>query len=267
MARKSLKKRQVSASAAKAQKLAKAAHLDEVTPADLMETMGRVRGYARPYQEALVRSEQGKHLLEMVEGFTSDLERKSVEPIAVMHGVPRRPLQRFVGENGWSETPLLEQLWSEVSAEIGLPDAALVIDGSGTPKKGTETVGAGRQWCGRLGKTDNCVVGVYGAFVGKNELAALVAAELFLPEAWTKDKARREAAYIPTEVVYRTQPEIGVGIVTDLAAKLPFEWVLADDEFGRVKSFRDTVAALNKSYVVDVPENTVVRRVSRWVQV
>ena len=267
MTRKTSKRRLVSGSATRAHKLAKVADLEDVTPADLEEAVKRIRGYARPYQAALVRSEQSRHLLEMVEGLTSDLERKSVEPIAIMHGVPRRPLQRFVGDDGWDCVPLREQLWSEVSAEIGVADGALVIDGSSTPKKGTETVGAGRQWCGRLGKTDNCVVGVYAAYVGKNELAALVGAELFLPEAWTSDRERRAAAYIPPEVVYRTQPEIGVAIVNDLASKLPFEWVLADDEFGRTQHFRDAVAAAGKSYVLDVPQNTVVRRVNRWGRV
>jgi SRSO17 transposase len=267
MAQRRRQKRRVSPSARQARKLARVADVEDVSGADLKEAVRRIRGYARPYQEALVRSEQSQHLLEMVEGLTSDLERKSVEPIAVMHGIHRRPLQRFVGDNGWSWAPLREQLWSEVSAEIGLPDGALVIDGSATPKKGTGTVGAGRQWCGRLGKTDNCVVGVYAAYVGKNELTALVGAELYLPEAWASDRARRIEAYVPPEVVYRSQPEIGAAIVKELAPRVPFEWVLGDDEFGRARHFRDAVAAEGKSYVVDVPENTSVRRVNKWGRV
>lgn len=117
-----------------------------------------------------------------------------------------------------------------------------------------------RQWCGRLGKQDNCVIGVYGAYVGKNDASALVAAELFLPRKWIGDKNRRKDVHIPPEAVYKTQPEIACEILKRLTHRLPFEWVLGDDEFGRTQELRDTARELNKSYIFDVPKNTVVRR-------
>ena len=240
---------------------------DDVTGADLEAAIARIRAYAVPYQQMLVRSEQGEHLLQMVEGLTSDLERKSVEPIAVMHGIHRRGLQRFVGEPGWDDRPLRDRQLQEVSAEIGVVDGAVIVDGTATPKKGDETVGVARQWCGRLGKVDNCVVGVHATYVGRDDLATLVSSELFLPEEWTKDRGRRAAAYVPSEVVYRSRPQMAADIVEKLATKLPFEWVMGDDEFGRAQDFRDRVAALGKSYVVDVPENTSVRRVNKWGRV
>ena len=236
----------------------------DVRADDIVAAMRKIRDYAKPYQALLVRSEQGEHLVRMIEGLTSNLERKSVEPVAVMLGLPRRGLQRFVGESAWDHEPLRDQLLAEVSKEIGVDDGTVIIDGSGTPKKGTNTVGVARQWCGRLGKTDNCVIGVYAAYVGKSELATLVGAELFLPAKWAEDPERREATYVPEEITYRTQPEIARQLVEMLAKKrLPFQWVLADDEFGRTRAFRDSIAALGKSYVVDVPENTVVRRVRK----
>lgn len=254
------KKREVTEAAKNATPLAL---IGEVTANDITEAVRRIRRYVKPYQELLVRSEQGVRLKQMVEGLTSDLERKSIEPIAVMHGIPRRGLQRFIGENGWSHEPLRERLWQEVSEEVGIVDGALIVDGSGTPKKGTETVGVGRQWCGRLGKVDNCVVGVYATYVGKAELSVLVGAELFLPEEWAKDKERRAQAYVPEDATYRTQPQIARELVSNLTNKLPFEWVMGDDEFGRARHFRDAVAALGKSYALDVPENTTVLRVRR----
>jgi SRSO17 transposase len=239
------------------------ATLGEIQAADVSESMRMIRRYAKPYRDLLARSEMGSHLVEMVTGLTSDLERKSVEPIAVMHGVDRRTLEHFVGGSRWAWEPLLERLRSEVKQEIGADDAALVIDGSATPKKGNATVGVARQWCGRLGKQDNCVIGVYAAYVGRDDFTAIVAAELFLPRDWAEDEKRRAQVYVPPEVTYRTQPAIGTQILRRMAAKLPFAWVLADDEFGRTRAFRDAARALLKSYVVDVPRDTVVRRVRR----
>lgn len=239
------------------------AALGEVQAADLSESMRMIRRYAKPYRDLLARSELRSHLVEMVTGLSSDLERKSVEPIAVMHGIDRRTLEHFVGGSRWDWEPLMDQLRREVKLEIGVEDASLVIDGSATPKKGTATVGAARQWCGRLGKQDNCVVGVYAAYVGKDESTAMVAADLFVPKEWAEDLERRAEVYVPLDVTYRTQPKIGTELVERMAAKLPFAWVLADDEFGRTRAFRDKVRALSKSYVVDVPRDTVVRRVRR----
>jgi len=232
-----------------------------LAPEDVKRSLRQIGKYLRPYKFLMNRMEQERNLGQMIEGLTSNLERKSVEPIAVMHGRPRRALQRFVGEAGWSHEPLRDQLTWEVSEEIGIQDGTVVIDGSATPKKGIHTVGVDRQWCGAMGKTESCVIGVYGVYVGKSELSTLVAAELFLPKDWTSDLARRVAAYVPPEIEYRTQPEIAAKIVAQLAATdLPFKWVLADDEFGRKRAFRDGIAAMGKSYLLDVPKDTVVRR-------
>jgi SRSO17 transposase len=235
---------------------------DAVSAEDVRASLKMVRSYVKPYQEVMVRREQGEHLETMIAGMTSGLERKSVEPIAVMHGVPRQSLQRFVGETKWRHEPLVQTLRTEVAAEIGLPEGSVVVDGSATPKKGDTTVGVARQWCGRLGKVDNCVVGVYASYVGKNDLAALVGAELYLPSEWTEDEERRANAHVPKEVEYLSQQQIAGGLIHELAGELPFEWVLGDDEFGRARHFRDSVAELGKGYVLDVPENTVVHRIN-----
>jgi SRSO17 transposase len=234
-----------------------------VTAQDIRESMEKVREYVKPYQDLLGYRQQREHLEQMVAGLTSGLERKSVEPIAVMHGLPRRGLQRFVGENGWDHRPLLEQQRREVAAEIGVGSGSLIVDGSGTPKKGEMTVGVARQWCGHEGKVDNCVVGVHATYVGKEELATLVGSELYLPRSWTENKGKRKQAYIPEDVTYQTQPEIAAGLVHELAGELPFEWVLGDDEFGRARHFRDAVAELERGYVLDVPHSTKVHRMSK----
>jgi len=236
------------------------AAIGEVKASDLRQSIRRIRDYVRPYAELLSRSELRRHTTAMIAGLTSDLERKSVEPIAVMQGIPRERLQRFVGGSKWAWTPLLDRLRQEVTREIGIPDGSLVLDGSATPKKGVATVGVARQWCGRLGKQDNCVVGVYAAYVGRDDAAALVDCELFLPRDWVDDRKRRTAVNVPSAIEYRTQPAIAKAMLEALAGKVPFTWVLGDDEFGRTQAIRDAVRALNRNYIVDVPKNTVVRR-------
>jgi len=240
--------------------------LGEVNKRDVAESMKRIRKYAQPYCEQLYRAELREHLREMLVGLTSDLERKSVEPIAVMHGVDRRIMEHFIGGSKWGWTPLFEQLRQEVRLEIGIEDGTLVIDGSATPKKGVETVGVGRQWCGRLGKTDNCVVGVYAAYVGRDDATALVAADLFLPKDWTEEKQRREKVHVPEDVSYRTQAEIGEQMVEELSREVAFGWVVADSEFGRTQAFREGAKGLGKSYIVEVPKDTRVRRIRRGTQ-
>lgn len=106
----------------------------------------------------------------------------------------------------------------------------------------------------------------YAAYVGKDDAAAIVAADLFLPEEWSSDKERRARVYVPSEVSYRTQPEIGTRMIEQLAPKLPVTWVVADCEYGRTREFRDMARALGKSYVVEVPRDTHVRRVRRGTQ-
>jgi SRSO17 transposase len=232
-----------------------------VDAGDIIRSVELIHEYVVPYQEALVRSEQREHFTRMVTGLASNLERKSVEPIARMHGLPRRDLQRFVGENGWSHEPLVQQLRKEIAAELGSPEGQVVVDGSGVAKKGTETVGVKRQYLGCSGKVDNGVMGVYAVYVGRSEQTAIAGAELYLPKEWCDDPGRREKAYVPKKVTYRSQPEIARDLLVELAGEMPFGWVGGDDEFGRVQMLRDQVRTLGKNYVFDVPCDTRVRTV------
>ena len=181
-----------------------------VSEADLSASMRRTDSYCNPYQDLLTRREQRENLSQMIGGLVSALERKSVEPIAVMHGVERRNLQHFVGTSQWDDDPLRHRQRWEVAQEIGVADGSLVLDGSGTIKKGTETVAVARQWCGRQGKVDNCVVGIYAAYVGKGNLASIVDSQICLPREWADDPDRRAKVYVPPDIEYRSQTEIAL---------------------------------------------------------
>jgi SRSO17 transposase len=150
------------------------------------------------------------------------------------------------------------ELVRQVGAALGRADAVLVIDPSAFAKKGTESVGVQRQWCGRLGKIDNCQVGVYLAYVSAEE-QAILDMRLYLPKSWARSKARRAKAGVPAEVKFRTRHKLGLEMLDAHADALPHGWVAGDDEMGKVPEFRGELTARNEHYLLAVPSNTLVR--------
>ena len=132
----------------------------------------------------------------------------------------------------------------------------IVFDPSGFVKKGTKSVGVARQWCGRVGKTENCQVGVYMAYVSRKE-HALVDTRLYLPEEWTKDRGRRKAAGVPRRVKFRTRHELALEMLDEHGASLPHSWVAGDDEMGRPSDFRLKLRLRGERYLLAVPSNTL----------
>jgi SRSO17 transposase len=150
------------------------------------------------------------------------------------------------------------ELARQIGAELGEDDAVLVFDPSAFAKKGTESVGVQRQWCGRLGKVENCQVGIYLGYVSRRE-QALVDFRLFLPREWAKDKKRRAKAGVPTEVRFQTRHELMLEMLDEHSAVLPHGWVAGDDELGRSSWFRQQLQERNERYLLAVPSNTLVR--------
>lgn len=222
-----------------------------VEPETLAPMLERLRDFAGRYQPHFVRSEQRDLGLMYLEGLLSSLERKSIEPIATDHGRARRGLQRFVGAGLWDDEPLLAELRAHVREELGDDDGALILDPSSFPKKGTESVGVKRQWCGRLGKQDNCQIGVFMSYESAKG-HSLVDHRLYLPQEWAEDPARRAKCHVPEEIEFLTTWQIADKQLVDFAADFPHRWVLADEEFGRVGEFRRRLQARNERYLLSV---------------
>ena len=149
--------------------------------------------------------------------------------------------------------------WHGRSAtDLGEPDGVIVFDPSAFAKKGTKSVGVARQWCGRLGKIENCQVGVYMAYVSRKE-HALVNTRLYLPEEWTRDRKRCKAAGVPKAVRFRTRHELALEMLEEHGAVLPHAWVAGDDEMGRPAEFRLKLRGRGERYLLAVPSNTLVR--------
>lgn len=236
--------------------------LDEalVSPALLRDLLPRLERFVEPFAALLETPAQRAHVQEYVAGLVSNVKRKNVESIAYHHDQDRQALQKFIGQVPWDHRLLLTELARQVGRDIGQPDAVIVFDPSGFPKKGNASVGVQRQWCGRLGKIDNCQVGIYLGYVSGLE-HALVDVRLYLPREWADDKKRRRQAGVPKDVRFQTRHELALAMLQEHGAQLPHAWVAGDDEMGRSSWFRGQLRAMNECYLLAVPSNTLMRDV------
>jgi SRSO17 transposase len=152
----------------------------------------------------------------------------------------------------------MAELRKHVAEEMGDPGAVLVLDPSAFPKKGTHSCGVDRTWCGRLGKVENCQVGVFLAYATCRGQAPLDR-RLYLPKEWAADARRRAETHVPTEVKFQERWRAGLDMLDAHREQMPHAWIAADDEFGRVNEFRAELRARDERYVVDVPSSTLVR--------
>src|SRR4029077_4949998 len=128
-------------------------------------------------------------------------------------------------------------------------------DPSAFPKKGAASVGVQRQWCGRLGKGDNCQVGLYLGYVSRQG-PALVDVRLYLPQEWAQDKKRRLKAGVPKAIRFRTRHQLALEMLDQRGRLLPHAWVTGDDEMGRSSWFRKELRQRKECYLLAVPSNT-----------
>ena len=230
----------------------------EVRPGLLRGVLPRLEAFVEPFARSLLSPEQRVHARHYLQGLISDLQSKDVESIAYLHDQDRQGLQKFVGQADWDHRPLLTELAQQVGRQLGEPDGVLVFDPSSFPKKGTESVGVARQWCGRLGKVDNCQVGIYLAYASRKE-HALVDCRLYLPKEWTQDRRRMNKAGVPRSVRFATRHELALEMLDEHGSLLPHRWVTGDDEMGRSSWFRQELRQRDESYLLAVPSNTLVR--------
>jgi SRSO17 transposase len=191
-------------------------------------------------------------------------ERKSVEPMAARLEPERvqathQSLHHLVAKAEWSDEAMLATVRSQVLPAIEQHGAinAWITDDTGYPKKGTQSVGVARQYCGQLGKQDNCQVAV-SLSVANDHASLPIAYQLYLPEAWADDPARRRKAGVPDDMAFRTKPRIALEqIRAALLAGVPSAVVLADAGYGVDTEFRDGITELGLRYVVGIQSSTL----------
>jgi len=230
----------------------------QVTASQVQGCRQRLEQFLKRYLPWFYRKEQRENARIVIEGLLSGLERKTAEPIAREHGVPRKPIQFFVGNGKWDDEAVMAELRRDVVEAMGDPEGVLVFDPSAFPKKGTHSCGVSRMWCGRLGKKENCQVGVYMAYATEGGWAPLDR-RLYLPKEWAEDPVRRAECHVPAEVVFQERWAMALDMLSAHGASIPHRWVLGDDEFGRVQAFRKALRQRKEAYVLDVPRSTNVR--------
>ena len=187
-------------------------------------------------------------------------ERKSVEPMASIIAPARtaaahQSLLHFVGQSAWSDEAMLAKV-RELAApafESSGGVEAWIVDDTGFQKKGSHSVGVARQYCGRLGKTDNCQIAV-SLSIANHHVSLPIAYRLYLPEIWAKDAERRAKAHVPEHVKFKTKPQIALAqIEAALEAGVAKGVVLADAGYGSNGAFRAGLTRLGLTYAVGVP--------------
>ena len=231
----------------------------EMLPDDIEGTLDRLVRFMKPFTATFRHDAKKQHATEYVAGLVSNVPRKNVEMIAYLFEHDRQPLQKFIGQKEWDHKPMIEILAKQVGQSIGQPNGVLVIDPSAVRKQGKKSVGVTRQYCGRIGKVDNCQVGVYLGYVSGKE-HAVVNMRLYLPKEWTRNKRRcREAGVPEEEMRFRTRHELALEMLRDHRDVLPHAWVTGDDEMGKSSGFRDDLTSMKEQYLLCVPSNTLVR--------
>ena len=226
---------------------------------------GRFSTYVEGLVSVIGHADRAKPLRDYCVGLLLPCERKSVEPMAAVTAPERTSAQHqsllhFVGEGRWSDETVLAKVREMVLPAIEQhgPIEAWIIDDTGFPKKGTHSVGVARQYCGQLGKQDNCQIAVSLSLA--NAYASLpVAYQLYLPEAWASDVARRKKTGVPGEIRFKTKIEIALDqLRAACAGGLPRGPVLMDAGYGPHSDLRTAITALGLSYVAGILSNTTV---------
>jgi len=201
------------------------------------------------------RKDTRAHLGVYVRGQLSDLPEKSVEPIALDADVAPRTLQEFLSQHRWQEDHLRDRLQQLVAGEHKGPHTVGIFDETSDPKKGDKTPGVQKQWCGRLGKTENCIVTVHLSFA-REDFHCLLDGELYLPESWDADRDRCLEAGIPDSVTYRPKWRIALELYDRAIGNgLRFDWLTFDEGYGSKPELHRELMTRQQLYVAEVPRS------------
>lgn len=211
------------------------------------------------FRHCFERENTVKHWETYLLGLMANLDRKSIEPIALAAGKSPRTLQEFMAFFRWDEERAGDTLMRLVADEHAASGALGVIDASGHAKQGDKTPGVQRQYCGETGKIDNCVVGQHLLYTDNdpaNPFCCMLASDLFLPEGWSEDCERCREAGIPDEVLYRAKYQIALDQIRRAAGNgVRFAYVVFDEDYGRVPAFWFGLDDLGQRGIGEVPAN------------
>src|SRR5215216_4493600 len=234
-----------------------------LAPRDVEALADELLAYHAHFAPLFARAEQRQWALTYLHGQLLDLERKSIEPMALAHPDGNvQAMQQFISLGAWDDAAVLQTHQQLVADTLGDHDTGvLIIDGCDFPKQGSHSVGVARQWCGALGKVANCQASVVACYASQTGYT-LVDRRLYMPEKWFTPayQRRRERCGVPADLTFRTQPELAWALIERLQTEqmLPFAWVIADEHFGNNPTLLDRIAAADLYYLMEVPHDTLV---------
>lgn len=218
--------------------------------------------YHAEFSDLFYRKEQAHWSYKYLQGLMLPLEHKPIQPMAMaLEGGDIQAMQHLIGQGQWADEPLLKHHWGLVDASLGEADGAVIFDGSEFVKKGQHSVGVARQWCGHLGKVENCQAGVFAAYASRKGYT-LLDRRLYLHQEWFQSDHQElwKKCGIPENTPFRTKPELALEMLEAIVAEgnLKFQWVTCDEAYGADPKFLDGVARLDKWYMAEVPHSTQV---------
>jgi len=213
----------------------------DVQVSDVKGFMDELQAFQSVFHDCFARSETRAHFWDYMVGQYSPLARKSIEPIALaVEGGRIRSLQRFLSETVWDEEQMRWNYHQLVADELGEPDGVLMFDESAFVKKGKDSAGVARQYCGTLGKVEKGQVGVFAGYASRQGYV-LVDQRLFLPEVWFGPlyAARRVKCQVPDELQFQTKPQLAAAMLQSIRQEgiLPFRYIVADSVYGNSPDF------------------------------
>jgi SRSO17 transposase len=234
----------------------------DLSPEEIVVLADELVQYHAAFADLYYRKEQAHWGLKYLQGLMLPIERKSIEPMALaLDGGDVQAMQQCIGQGQWQDDALLQQHWRLVDETLGEADGVYIVDGSDFLKQGEHSVGVARQWCGHVGKVDNCQAGVFAAYASRRGYT-LLDRRLSLPEEWFEaaHRERWQQCGIPESTPFATKPTLALEMLRAVVAAgtLRFRWVTCDEAFGRDTAFLDGVAAQQRWYYAEVPHDTQV---------
>jgi SRSO17 transposase len=234
----------------------------DVQKGDIQGFLHELKAFHGIFSDCFVRTELRDHFFRYMAGQLSPLERKSIEPIALsVKDGKIRAMQRFVSDAVWDDTRILKKYRSLVNDDLGEESGVLIFDESGFVKKGDDSIGVSKQYCGSVGKVENCQVGVFAAYASSQGYA-LVDKRLYIPEKWFGEdyEERRRKCELSQDVEFRSKAQLAAEMFNDICAEgqIPFRYVLADSIYGEHPEFIEAVERRpGVSYFVSVQADTL----------
>jgi len=209
--------------------------------------------YLKRFDDCFARQDTRAHMPVYVGGQLSDLPAKSCEPIALEAGVAPRTLQEFLSQHKWDESRMRDRVQELIVSDHAGPNSIGIIDETSDVKKGDKTPGVQRQWCGKVGKKENCLVTVHLGYA-TDDFHCLIDGDLFLPESWSEDRERCRAAGIPENVVYRPKWQISLELYDRSRENgVTFDWLSFDEGYGGKPLFLQGLDNRSQPFVGEVP--------------